>query len=143
MSSLHDEEALRLEFLPAGRAVKLRLVNSADRVSFWVSYDMSVALMEQKSPWSKASIVRYPVDVGESTISYHWHPAGSSPVRTPHLHVRTGGDSFQGGVSLDRLHLPTSIVSLATNVRFLITELGVEPNRADWGRVLAGVEATV
>jgi hypothetical protein len=106
-----------------------------------VSYDVSAVLAEQGSPWAKAIIVRYRVDVGESAISYHWHPIGASQVRTPHLHVRTRSDAGYGGMPLDRLHLPTGSIPLAAIVRFLITELGVEPNRADWVRILADVEA--
>lgn len=141
MTSLHGEDALRLEFLPVGRAVKLRLASRADRISFWVSYDISAGPTEHEAPWSKASIARYRVDIGEGPISYHWHPKGASRVTSPHLHLESVSASSRGTKPIGELHLPTGQVSLAAIVRFLIEELGVEPNRADWNRVLAEAEA--
>lgn len=48
-----------------------------------------------------------------------------------------------GATAVEKLHFPTGPVSLAAIVRFLIEEVGVEPNRADWDRVLSDAEATL
>ncbi len=44
-------------------------------------------------------------------------------------------------IAISDLHLPTGVVSLASIVRFLIEEIGVEPNRDDWDEVLRQIEA--
>ena len=58
----------------------------------------------------------------------------------PHLHL---GSSLDGNDAIDvsDLHLPTGVVSLASIVRFLIEEIGDEPNRADWDTILRQIEA--
>jgi hypothetical protein len=132
----------RLEFLPSGASVNLKRARSFERLPFLFSYELSVEPPVGNAHWMNASVVSYWINIGAGAFEYHWHPVGASPVRTPHLHVNPRADSISGAVSLERLHLPTGPVSLAAIVRFLITELGVEPNRADWVRILANVEAT-
>jgi len=76
-------------------------------------------------------------------IEFHWHPAGSSPITYPHLHLsgRLAPLDLGPGIEpirLGEIHLPTAgMITLADVVRLLITELGVGPRRADWERVLA------
>jgi hypothetical protein len=62
---------------------------------------------------------------------------------TPHMHVRANQHLAPGATSIEKLHFPTGPVSLASIIRFLIEEVGVEPNRADWERVLTEAEATL
>ena len=72
-------------------------------------------------------------------VSYHWHPAGRSPITVPHLHV--GGHT--GSVDLSKAHLPTGRVSLVAVIRMTITEFGVEPLRDDWRAVLDRAETVL
>jgi hypothetical protein len=71
-----------------------------------------------------------------TVVAYHWHPVGLSPVVHPQVHVgcRTPAVDFA------RAHLPTGHVSLPAVLRAAVTELGVEPWRADWDEVLARAE---
>ncbi len=67
-------------------------------------------------------------------LAYHWHPRGKSPVVSPHLHVRANiqiGERWLG-----KVHLPTGDIRLADVVAFTITELGAEPLRDDWERLV-------
>lgn len=72
-------------------------------------------------------------------LSYHWHPAGQSPVVTPHLHVACRA----GNADLSKVHLPTGPVTLVDVIRCAITEFGVQPLRADWRAVLDRADQTL
>jgi hypothetical protein len=56
-------------------------------------------------------------------------------VQTPQVHVRALAPEDQA--TLRRAHLPSPELSFADVVRFAIVELGVEPRRPDWERLLA------
>jgi hypothetical protein len=80
---------------------------------------------------------------GVELLAWHWQPgpAASGPDH-PHLHVSaalrpalSSGD--RAVVPLDKMHLPTGVVSLAGVVRMLIEEFGVQPAAADWRQRLA------
>lgn len=80
-------------------------------------------------------------------LVYHWQPGPryAGPDH-PHLHVSASLDAATSAVDrrrfdLDKLHLPTGQVALAAVVRSLIAELGVEPLRPDWARVVDDAEA--
>ncbi len=73
---------------------------------------------------------------GRHILSYHWHPDGRSPVISPHPHVACQIPPYD----LRRTHLPTGIVVLPMAIRMAITELGVEPMRAEWEAVLIDAE---
>jgi hypothetical protein len=74
-------------------------------------------------------------------LAYHWHPDGSSWMRTPHAHLSSripaipvsGGDA----IALADMHLPTGFVTVAEIVRLSIVEFRVVPRRDDWEAVLA------
>lgn len=71
-------------------------------------------------------------------VSYHWHPSGKSPISQPHMHV---GAAVQiGDRWLGKVHLPTGMVGLEQIIALAVVELGVEPLRDDWERLIA--EAT-
>ena len=62
-------------------------------------------------------------------IAWHYHP--SSPVMgDPHIHVYGRGMAFER--TLEKLHIPSERVAFEMVVRFLVDDLGVTPNRADW-----------
>ena len=70
-------------------------------------------------------------------LVYHWQP-GSAYLGPdhPHLHVSASLNAQTSAVDrqsidLDKLHLATGRVSLASVVRMLITELGIAPRRHD------------
>jgi hypothetical protein len=71
---------------------------------------------------------------GREIVAYHWHPRGASRVTTPHLHV--GADIRVGDRWLGKVHLPTGAVGLEQVLALAIVELGVEPLRDDWERVM-------
>ncbi len=69
-------------------------------------------------------------------IAFHWHPAERFEVRHPHL----DRGAKEGREDLHRTHIPTGRVALEDVIRFAIMELGVEPKRADWERVLSDAQ---
>lgn len=71
---------------------------------------------------------------GRELISYHWHPSGNSPITRPHMHV--GANIQVCDRWLSKVHLPTGAVGLEQVVALAIVELGVEPLRDDWERLL-------
>lgn len=75
----------------------------------------------------------------EDIVAYHWHPEGSSPWVTPHMHV---GDVALAntGVFPKRAHIPTPRASFESVIAWVITELGVKPVRDDWAEVLSASE---
>lgn len=76
---------------------------------------------------------------GRELVSYHWHPSGKSPITQPHMHVAANvevGDRWFG-----KVHLPTGMVGLEQVVALAIVELGVEPLRDDWERLIAEAAA--
>jgi hypothetical protein len=82
-------------------------------------------------------------------LVYHWQPGPQfAGPDHPHLHVsatltpRVDAVS-QREIDLDKLHIATGTVSLASVVRMLITELGVAPRRDDWRDVLDRAEETL
>jgi hypothetical protein len=71
---------------------------------------------------------------GRELIAYHWHPRGASPITRPHMHV--GADVQVGDRWLAKVHLPTGPVGLEQVVALAIAELGTEPLRDDWQRLI-------
>jgi hypothetical protein len=78
----------------------------------------------------------------EELLVFHWQPgsAGAGPDH-PHLHVSASLTARVSAVeerpiALDKRHLPTGPLPLATVVRMLIEEFEVQPLRADWARLL-------
>ncbi len=78
-------------------------------------------------------------------FAYHWHPAGVSPVRFPHLHLPrvsliapTGGSPLGGlsEIGIGKAHFPTGPISLEGVIGLLIRDFGVVPRRRDWAEVL-------
>lgn len=76
---------------------------------------------------------------GKELVSYHWHPGGSSSIIWPHMHV--GVDVRVGDRWLGKVHLPTGAVGLEQIVALAIVELGVEPLREDWERLVGEAAA--
>lgn len=72
---------------------------------------------------------------GRELVAYHWHPRGKSSVTRPHMHV--GVNVQVGDRWLGKVHLPTGAVGLEQVVALAIVELGVEPLREDWERLIA------
>ena len=73
---------------------------------------------------------------GRLCLAYHWHPTGRSPFTAPHLHVGCRIPPHD----LSKAHLLSGPVTLPMVIRMAITELGVEPLRADWEAVLDRAE---
>lgn len=85
-------------------------------------------------------------DLEEAEIlTYHWHPAGESPVTFPHLHLpsQIGPISVASlgrepaEMHLANLHIPTGRVLLEDVVRVLIEEFNVRPLTQSWENTLA------
>ncbi len=83
---------------------------------------------------------------GQDLVAYEWHPTGSSPILTPHLHIpaaravvmaqRDGSPRAGARTHLGALHFPTGHTGSETIVDVLIREFRVDPIRSDWERVL-------
>ena len=89
----------------------------------------------ERGPW-KVSTRAYRYEVhdaqGLELLACHWHPAGKSRWKLPHLHVAGG--------RLDGMHLPSSRVSVEALLRVLLAELEVRSLRRDWSAVLDAAE---
>ena len=74
-------------------------------------------------------------DDGREFIAFHWHP-GRGRIALPHAHFKTLSEPLAMG----KAHIPTGRISLEAVIRLLIEELGVQPIRQDWERVLSRTE---
>lgn len=100
-----------------------------------------IVAREGEAGW-EARTVAYMYVVGvdrNELLAFHWHPAGPSSIRTPHLHV--GVEIQVGAVWLAKAHLPTGVVAVADVLRLVLGELGVRPLCDDWRAILAEVGA--
>ncbi len=75
----------------------------------------------------------------EKLISYQWHPNPQGRYNYPHLHLYP--DSIVGSPSeaaklSSKSHIPTGRVAMEDIIRFVITQLNVQPLRKDWEKVL-------
>lgn len=76
---------------------------------------------------------------GDEIIAYHWHPFGASELDFPHFHVGraiTGAAVRFADRHVHQIHFPTGHVPLASIIRLLIEEFGVQPLREGWRDVL-------
>src|SRR6478609_3854769 len=124
------------------------LLRPRSHVSFTAIESIRVERRESNSSHYISSIHRYSYrisfedGIGEA-LAFHWEETtDDGGVTYPHLHL---GRWFHPRSSLTeiqdihKLHIPTSAVSLAMIIRFLIEELGVEPLRTKWDEILANV----
>ncbi|HLZ73213.1 MAG TPA: hypothetical protein VKV26_25185 [Dehalococcoidia bacterium] len=72
-------------------------------------------------------------------LAFHWHPRREGADH-PHLHP---GSAILSRLELAGRHIPTGHITLADVLTFAIAELGVQPERADWQRVLAKAHAAL
>jgi hypothetical protein len=83
---------------------------------------------------------------GRELLVYHWQPGDEfMGPDLPHLHVSAALNAQTSAVEkrsidLDKLHLATGRVSLASVVRMLITEFGIAPRHHDWAEALDRTE---
>ena len=70
----------------------------------------------------------------QEVLIYHWHPRGSSPIVSPHLHLKQG--ARVGRPDVRDSHLPTGRISLGSLLRYLIRDLDVRARRPDWEFIL-------
>jgi hypothetical protein len=90
-----------------------------------------------RGPWKVSSSgYLYSLEDGDGReiISYHWHPTERSRITSPHLHL--GAGAKVGYSHLVTAHLPTGRIALEQILRLAITELDVQPLRADWEQIL-------
>ncbi len=98
--------------------------------SGWYSVTRSYAYDVQRDRGDDASVPKV-------VIQFHYHPVPETPqtpegwVTYPHIHVETGLAPLTR-----KAHIPSGAVSLAPAVRFLVTQLGVAPLRADWESIV-------
>lgn len=78
-------------------------------------------------------------ELGKEVLLHHWHPGGSSTVDSPHLHVGAAV-ILPSGVLTSKTHVPTARTSVESVVRMLIDDMGVDPHKPDYDRVLAESE---
>jgi hypothetical protein len=92
----------------------------------------------------RVSIVAYRYTIHEQVTNrepfgFHWHPDGGR-VDLPHLHL---GSRILSEQAFAGRHVPTGPIGVPDLLRFLIAELGVQPERADWEQVLAEAGAAL
>ena len=93
-------------------------------------------------PW-KVSIVSYAYSLEDDTgagLHYHWHPAGRSEVKSPHLHLR-GSNSQIANTHLRGVHFPTGRIALEDVLRLSIIDFGVRPLKDDWREIIDSTQA--
>lgn len=73
---------------------------------------------------------------GEECFAIHWHPAGRSPHRGPHVHLPLEG--ARGDIR--KQHLPTGRMTLEDAVAWAVA-FGAAPVRDDWAEILDGSRA--
>jgi hypothetical protein len=78
-------------------------------------------------------------------LVYHWHLGDMGGPEYPHLHVSAALEAQSAGaiprrLPLDKRHLPTGLVSLASVVRLLIAEFGIAYRHRDWASRLDRAE---
>jgi hypothetical protein len=128
--------------LNRGEAVRLR---EAGRIHLRVR--MRVRLSQSEPPrglWDAATAAyedRLSDRDDREIVAYHWHPAGRSHVRAPHLHLGPGAEVDR--VDLLTAHLPTGAVPIQDALRLAIETFEAEPARRDWDRVLHRAETPV
>lgn len=118
------------------------VLNDGDEVLLRASVPIGISVAEQfaldetADGWSARVLAYFYVLAQDRSeiLSYHWHPAGSSSVRTPHLHV--GAEIRVGERWLPKIHIPTGPIALQDLLILAIEELGVEPIRDDWRLIL-------
>lgn len=136
-----DSSLFTFSFQPRGRVI--RLTTPSNRLYFSVVYAIRAIQPHPDQNEFVGEVVGYEVTIGLSenteSLAYHWHRAGVSRVRTPHLHVSSpiyvSGSEHQS-LHLGKMHLPTGFVSIAAIVRLLIQDFRVQPSRTDWDSVL-------
>lgn len=140
---------------PAGSALLLRRPDRSPYLQLEVTVLYAVRATSEVvlRPGYQSVVTMYMYAIsdlsGRELFAYHWHPDGVSASRTPHFHAsamppalllgRPGG-SETDELTLSRIHFPTHQMGVQELVRFLITELGVGPRRADWQAVLDRIE---
>jgi hypothetical protein len=118
--------------LNAGNPVTLR-----GSSALALSVAQQFAVMETPDGW-QAHVTAYFYTLADAAarelLAFHWHPAGPSRIRTPHLHV--GVDIRVGERWLPKVHIPTGPVAVQDVLALSIEELGTEPLRDDWAVIL-------
>jgi hypothetical protein len=95
-----------------------------------------LAVRSDDSGWHARPLAyAYTLTTADSELlAFHWHPAGPTEIRTPHLHV---GARIQVGERwLPKAHIPTGLVTLTDILVLLVEELGVRALCDDWRAVL-------
>ncbi len=81
---------------------------------------------------------------GAELLAFHWHPFGSSAVKSPHLPIGNAivakdvPEGFPRSVAREfgHAHIPTGTVPLRDVLGFVIDEFGVAPRRPGWRAIL-------
>lgn len=73
-------------------------------------------------------------------LAFHWQPWQRGGERAPHLHAHS---PLLHERIARTIHVSTGQVLLPDIVRFLITELDVEPRRPDWEAALASADSAL
>jgi len=93
-------------------------------------------------PW-KVSIVSYAYSLEDDAgagLHYHWHPVGTSEIKSPHLHLKNSGCQI-ATTDLGKFHLPTGRIALEDVLRIAINDFGVTPLKDDWREVIDSTQA--
>jgi hypothetical protein len=132
-------------FAPRGGAARLGVSQHGHRLLLFVLLEY-VVLNDASDPRLfrvETTGYRYEIlDLDQhEVLAYHWHPAGISHVRYPHMHLSSKlseVDIRRGPVpiSFAAMHLYTGIVQLEDVVQLLIEEFSIPPLMDDWTKIL-------
>jgi hypothetical protein len=131
VSGYHASDLPHRLSLADGDPVRLR-----DELRLTLDVTEQYRVCEDTDGW-RVEIVGYLYAIeydGRELVAYHWHPHGDSPITWPHMHV--GADIRVGDRWLGKVHLPTGTVGLEQVVALAIVELGAEPLRDEWERLI-------
>lgn len=111
----------------------------------WLLLEQRLGLREKSGDlWLTTLSYRYrwqaDSDDGSWLIRWEYKREGAGAYPAAHLHVNASPERYAHEKHFGKLHLPTSRVPLEGVVRFLITEIGVEPISENWHETLTEAE---
>lgn len=132
----------------SSNTLRLATHSGIGELEFRVNVNYLIEMTGLRAFVARITRYRYAIyDIADrELVIYDWHPAGPSPVITPHLHLPAAGSIIlaqRPGNPLDgartqfgSMYFPTGNTTTSTIIELLIREFRVDPFRSDWERVL-------
>lgn len=131
--------------LNAGAPITIRRASRPGSVAVRVSQQYRIVEAQGEAGPYKVQTRAYMYSVEspamqQEILSYHWHPSGPSPFKTPHLHLTRG--VHEAYPDIVEAHLPTGRISIEEFLRFAIETFRLRTRRDDWRSVVNRTQAT-